>query len=272
MILKRLKEPFGKAGLTVAILALVLAMAGGAYAAAALSGKQKKEVEKIAKKFAGKAGANGANGTNGAPGSKGDAGAPGSPGGAGANGISPTGASFTGVKTGSGCTEGGVEFKGANTTFACNGKKGTTGFTETLPSEKTETGIWSFGPIAEANVPGTLHALNVPVASFPIPLAAGLPASKVHYINPAGKEVIVGEEGIEEVTSNGCPGTAAAPSAAAGNLCIYASRQEETTSASQEVIDPGSGNPGAGTSGASAAFFITGVEAVGIGTWALTAP
>jgi hypothetical protein len=83
MLRRRLKEPFGKAGLTVAMLALVVAMAGGAYAAtgggngkaataskakskksknknsnAGLSGKQKKEVKKIAKQevetFAGK--------------------------------------------------------------------------------------------------------------------------------------------------------------------------------------------------------------------------
>src|SRR6476660_6457976 len=78
-------EPFGKAGLTVAILALVMAMVGGAYAAGALSGKQKKEVEKIAKKFAGKPGAPGTNGTNGTNGTSGAPGKEGSPGKDGAN-------------------------------------------------------------------------------------------------------------------------------------------------------------------------------------------
>ena len=66
-----IREPFGKAGLIVGVIALVFAMLGGAYAASALSGKQKKEVEKIAKKFVGKPGAPGANGTNGEDGTTG---------------------------------------------------------------------------------------------------------------------------------------------------------------------------------------------------------
>ena len=67
---RRIREPFGKAGLIVAIVALVAASVGGAYAAnhnggkhhkksknnAGLNGKQKKQVKNIskseAKKFA----------------------------------------------------------------------------------------------------------------------------------------------------------------------------------------------------------------------------
>jgi Collagen triple helix repeat (20 copies) len=93
--IRSLKEPFGKAGLMVAILALVLAMVGGAWAAAGLTGKQKKEVTKIAKKYAGKPGpagpqglpgpqgapgapgTNGTNGQDGAPGAEGPEGPPG---------------------------------------------------------------------------------------------------------------------------------------------------------------------------------------------------
>src|SRR3954465_12391905 len=77
--LKR-REPFGKAGLTVAILALVFAIAGGARAAAGLNGKEKIEVKKIAKQFAGKPGNAGPQGPAG-PG--GPAGPTGGPGGAG---------------------------------------------------------------------------------------------------------------------------------------------------------------------------------------------
>src|SRR3954453_22689625 len=62
MLNRHFKEPFGKAGLTVAILALVLAMVGGAWAAVGLNGKQKKEVRKIAKTFAGKPGVAGQQG------------------------------------------------------------------------------------------------------------------------------------------------------------------------------------------------------------------
>jgi len=43
---RAIREPFGKAGLIVAIFALVMAMVGGAYAAGKLTSGQKKEVEK----------------------------------------------------------------------------------------------------------------------------------------------------------------------------------------------------------------------------------
>ena len=105
MLRRRLKEPFGKAGLTVAICALVLALAGGAYAAGALSGKQKEEVREIAKRYAGTPG------VNGAPGAKGDPGPQGKQGPEGPEGK--------------------------------EGKAGQTGFTEALPPGKTETGVWS---------------------------------------------------------------------------------------------------------------------------------
>jgi hypothetical protein len=80
---KKLTEPFGKAGLTVAVLALVLAMVGGAYAAGGLTKAQEKQVTKIAKKYAGKPGAAGATGPagpGGAPGGPGPAGKAGGPG------------------------------------------------------------------------------------------------------------------------------------------------------------------------------------------------
>ncbi len=80
----RASESIGKAGLVVGILALVLAVVGGAWAASGgLSAKQKREVKKIAQKFAGKpgptgpAGAPGANGKDGAPGAPGLPGPPG---------------------------------------------------------------------------------------------------------------------------------------------------------------------------------------------------
>jgi hypothetical protein len=75
--IRAIREPFGKAGLTVAILALVLAMVGGAYAAGALTRKQKKEVVKIAKRYAGKDGLAGAQGKEGKQGPTGQEGPPG---------------------------------------------------------------------------------------------------------------------------------------------------------------------------------------------------
>src|ERR1700756_4659699 len=85
----RIRERFGSAGLIVGVIALVLAVAGGAYAAGGgLSAKQKKEVEKIVKKSAkpgkpgapGAPGANGKDGANGTNGTNGKEGPPGPPG------------------------------------------------------------------------------------------------------------------------------------------------------------------------------------------------
>jgi hypothetical protein len=106
-MISSMRERFGTAGLIVAIFALVVALSGGAYAASGggLTGKQKKEVEKIAKKFAGKPGPAGANGTNGANGANGTNGAAG-----------PQGP---------------------------KGDPGLTGFTSVLPKGSTETGTWA---------------------------------------------------------------------------------------------------------------------------------
>lgn len=139
--IRAIREPFGKAGLIVACLALVAAMGGTALAAAKLNGTQKKEVEKIAKKYAGKAGKNGATGPAGPAGPMGPTGATGA---TGAAGVGTTGP---------------------------QGEPGETGFTETLPAGKTETGVWSVG---NATAEGSLFA---PI-SFTIPLSAS-PA--VHY-------------------------------------------------------------------------------------------
>jgi hypothetical protein len=114
----RLRMRSGSAGLIVAILALVVALAGTAFAAAKLSSVQKKEVVKIAKKYAGKpgkpgpvgpAGAQGPKGADGAPGQNGKDGKPGEPGKDGKEGeagvcstanpncVMPFGATATGV-------------------------------------------------------------------------------------------------------------------------------------------------------------------------------
>ncbi len=179
---RRLREPFGKAGLTVAVIALVFAMVGGAYAAGKLTSKQKKEVEKIAKKFqgsgpAGAQGPAGAKGDSGAAGAKGDTGSAGTAGSAGAAGTSATTATFAGVK--GSCTEGGIEVKSASPTVnVCNGKQGepwTAG--GTLPPGKTETGSWAI-----IGVLGGGPAQAISPISFTIPLPGELAATSVHYV------------------------------------------------------------------------------------------
>jgi hypothetical protein len=123
-----IREPFGKAGLIVACLALVFAMVGGAYAAGKLTSKQKKEVEKIAKKYAGRTGLAGSQGPAGPVGVKGDTGTDGKDGTNGTNGKE------------------GPEGK--------QGKDGITGFIETLSSGKTETGSEGFGDGGLADIGG----------------------------------------------------------------------------------------------------------------------
>jgi hypothetical protein len=296
---KRLREPFGKAGLTVAVIALVFAMLGGAYAAGGLTSKQKKEVKAIAKGFQG----TGPAGPQGPAGAKGDSGAAGSSGAAGKDGASPVGTSFSGSKTlGSvTCTEGGIEYKGATTDLVCNGKKGTngtpgtsvtntpltegnvncpkggaelkvgagtptyacngqTGFTATLPSGSTETGSW-----AKYILPA--EEGRVPI-SFSIPLAATIPSANVLTL-PVGYN---GEDGVG-AEHESCPGKSIAPKAKKGFLCVYVGasvgavtilgfRNPTVTSASDSSV---------ATTGI-AMFMTSTEEAESYGSWAVTAP
>jgi hypothetical protein len=191
---RRLKEPFGKAGLTVAILALVLAMVGGAYAAGGgLNGKQKKEVTKIAKKYAGKPGPAGAPGPAGSAGATGPAGAVGPAGAAGKAGA--TGTEGPEGPEGSPWTAGGV-----------------------LPEGQTEKGVWAVAGKASEKE----EASAAPI-SFTIPLEVG---PTPHFI---GEEAGEGEANFNaETFPAGCKGTAenpanvANPIAQPGNLCVYA--------------------------------------------------
>jgi hypothetical protein len=274
-MLTKIHQKLGTAGFIISIVALVAALGGGAYAASGgLTGKQKKEVEKIAKKYAGKPGATGPAGTAGAAGGKGDTGAKGDSGAAGAAGTA-----------------------GANGVPGAPGAPGspwTAG--GTLPTGSTETGTWSF------TSPKLQNAMRVPI-SFSIPLAAPLGADHVHLVNADGsKEVVFNEETfeLEEVTPTGCgaaltpAGTAEAPKAAAGNLCVYfteitpepkqaAAFHSET--GSNFIIPPGFaceaigcltelGGPGAGAGISGARLEINSTSEggrFGYGSWAVTA-
>jgi collagen type VII alpha len=96
--IRAIREPFGTAGLVVAIVALVAALGGGAYAASGgLNAKQKTEVTKIAKRFAGRTGAQGPRGNAGPAGAKGNTGSPGAPGQTGFTATLPSGSTETGA-------------------------------------------------------------------------------------------------------------------------------------------------------------------------------
>jgi hypothetical protein len=264
-MLKRIREHFGTAGLVVAVVALVAAMAGGAYAASGgLSGKQKKEVKAIARTEAKKAatagpvGPVGPIGPVGSIGPVGPIGPKGDAGGAGKNGtdgVSPTGAGFAGAK--GGCTEGGVEIKGASTNFVCNGVNGETGFTETLPLGKTETGSWG-GVSAEG--------LAFYPVSLPIPLTAAPEAVFV------GLTAVSKQEGIDK----GCPGVVSGvPTAEPGKLCVYLGNETGTIGEVNFINPQAQFGPDAlGTSQAGAGIFFE-CEAnpcLTYGSWAVTAP
>jgi hypothetical protein len=289
----------------VATLVLVFAMTGGALAAKKYLITSTKQISpSVLKQLQGKAGGAGTPGTAGTQGAQGAQGPAGPAGAKGENGApgekGKDGTSVTSVevsKSSATCSkQGGSEFTAAEgkKTTACNGKEGspwTAG--GTLPAGKTETGAWAF---TKANTPSPVSS-NVPI-SFPIPLAAPLGASGVHVIAVNGKELIFNAETfeVEEVTPTKCgsaltpAGTAAAPAAAAGNLCVYVTGlsptefQEAGAVASNYIVSlgtgceaigclPAFGGPGAGASTAGARMTFNYInESAGFGSWAVTAP
>lgn len=268
LMISRLHRRLGTAGFALAIVALIAALAGSAFAAkGAFTPKQKKEIEKIAKKVAkpgppGTPGPPGANGVNGAAGPKGEAGPPGAP---GANGKSVVTSAASGVECPGGV--GGTKFEvegSGSASHVCNGK---TGFVPTLPAEETETGVWAFGALPHS---GTFF--RVPI-TFNLPLVDELPATNVHYINAANKEVIgPGEEAGEQVTSTVCTGTVAEPLADPGHLCVYTGEIFNAVLINAFIVKAAASEPsGASTSGAVLKFFLSGAAANGVGTWAVTA-
>lgn len=215
-------------------LALVFAMTGGAYAAKKYLITSTKQISpKVLKQLEGKAGQSGQQGPagpqgpQGAPGKEGASGAPGKDGVPGKDGA--PGKNVTVSESASGCAEGGVtvEVEGAAGKHEiCNGEEGKEGKAGkegspwtaggTLPSNKTETGVWSAGKLSEAAVPAN-EFVRVPI-SFPIPLAAALGESQVHLLNKEGMELV---SFGSPVTSEKCHGNVTKPSADQGNLCIY---------------------------------------------------
>jgi hypothetical protein len=232
-------------------LVLVFAMTGGAYAAGKVLITSTKQIKpSVLKQLRGKAGAQGPAGPAGTAGPQGPAGAngkdgaPGSPGEKGAQGA-----------------------QGVQGIQGVPGKNGTTGFTETLPSKKTETGVWAFS-LPEGSV------TDLSIASFSIPLASALTGEDVHVINEKGEELHF-EAAATTPTKCGEPvGTVAEPAAAPGNLCIYIDIQTNAAIFSEGIVDPSTNGTGAGKAGALLQVFPLNPNAqlTGHGTWAVTAP
>jgi hypothetical protein len=239
--------------MAVAVVALVFAMVGGAFAASGGSGDGKSaSASAKAKKGPrgprgpkGATGATGPQGPAGAPGAKGDPGAPGAP---GKDGI---GVTSTSVPTSSAvCNhQGGSEFQSANgTTTACNGE---TGFTEVLPSEATETGSWG---ARESAAPG----------SALLPITFGIPLAEA----PEPVLVDVGETEVD-----GCPGIVEElPTADPGFLCLYTAFSSQVTPEGFFKSSPENPFPEEGASKSGALLNIAHDENwVIFGAWAVTA-
>ena len=119
--MSRLRERlYGAPTTAIALLALVLAMGGAAYAAKkAAKPLTKAQIIALIK-------ANAGTGPEGKQGPEGKAGSNGANGTSGTNGASVKGTQFADSE--GGCTEGGVKFETAEgTVYACNGKKGSNG-------------------------------------------------------------------------------------------------------------------------------------------------
>lgn len=203
----RIQSKLGTAGLVVAIVALVAALGGGAYAAQqGLNSKQKKEVKTISKQVA-KPGPEGKQGPAGPAGAKGDTGAKGDNGSPGTNG--------TDGEDGM-CTAGNP---------ACE-----------LPSNSELVGVWSTsgGAGKEEHRDISLTPISFDVRVSPAPTAlwafenggftfgAELHDGSASIFGPfSNPESLEDAEADQEAWEEACPGNANAPAAAPGFLCIY---------------------------------------------------
>lgn len=223
-MISRIHRRLGTTGFAIAIVALVAALGGGAYAASGgFSAKQKQEIRKIAKGVVqpGPQGPAGTPGSQGLPGPQGPTGATGEQGPRGEKGEKGE-RGFKGESpfviplepnNGTGHCEEGGGAKFVNETgeaFACNGEGGEGGeggFPETLPSGHTAAGFWQV--IGESGV--ILGESAVAMISLPLPLAT--PPTETIMIN-------AGSSAEDQAK---CPGEAGEPKATPGVFCLYES-------------------------------------------------
>ena len=242
------RKHFNYANIALTV-ALVFAMSGGAYAASKYLITSTKQISpKVLKALAGKTGRAGATGPAGPQGPQGPEGKPGA-----------TGKEGTPGKNGENGKEGTPGKNGEN------GKEGSPWTpNNTLPEGATEKGTW-----ANVHTAATANEASGSPISFTVPLARVLPEGHVHYfgINEKGK-------------GGGCPATSEAskPEAEAGNLCVFASAEENAkpaaSSTSLTILNPEI--PGLGEAGKTGAIVFSASLAAGemraYGTWAVTAP
>jgi hypothetical protein len=255
------------------VVALIVALGGGAFAATQSAKKPAKGLTKAqvialikANAGAGPAGAPGPQGLPGAAGAKGDAGAQGekglkgdkgTDGTNGTNGSPGKSAKVTPVPlldakcAGLGGAVVEVEATPGTEAEVCNGKEGspwTAG--GVLPSGSTETGAWAFNATTEDS------EVVAPI-SIPIRLASQLGEENVHF------------QGQTEFATN-CTGSVLQPKAASEHLCVYYGTPGAPTNATFEFFtDLSFANFGASVSGTLMHFSVSG-SAHGFGSWAVT--
>ena len=277
---QQVRERLGSAGLAVAVLALIVALSGGAYAATQSAKKSSKtltnaQIIALIKKQTkpgpqgapgpqgspGQAGTQGAQGTQGLPGKQGDQGVPGDqgdPGPPGDPGKSVKVTPFTGAEE-EPPNEGPCEGEGGATMEVelsliedtiCNGKEGspwTAG--GVLPPGAVETGAWGFNATtADTDV--------VAPISFTIPLGAAISSTHTHF---------QGEPNF----GDSCNELAFEPQADPGHLCVYFGFSPPVNATLQFFTDPINNEFGAGRNGALLHFTMSGAGH-GYGLWVTT--
>lgn len=275
-MLSSFRDRFGAAGLVVAIIALVVALAGGAYAASgsgnggaiASKGKKAKAGPRGPK---GPKGATGATGPAGPAGANGKDGAVGKDGAAGSNGANGTdGAKGPTGPTGKTGNPGAPGAPGEVGPTGATGPTGTFGGTN-LPIGVTEKGYWTF------HIAGTqeietgeeiMQTIGDSTAfaqiSFPDPLENGNQYFILYQTDPEFAEKC----GTGE---NGAGGTPENPAAPQLYLCIFLKRLENATYVGTSRLLTNFASPSLSPTGATMKFTANGTgPASGNGTWAVT--
>jgi hypothetical protein len=254
----------------IALLALVFALTGGAFAAtshgggssqAAVAAKVKPKAKPGPRGPAGPKGATGATGATGAAGATGATGPAGTAGAKGENGAAGT-AGAAGPQGPQG-PQGEKGEQGEPGEPAAGG-----GYPKTLPAGDTETGTFDayFALGSE---------ITVTPISFPIPLPVALNLAETFYVTVAEQEA--------HTAPSQCPGDAEKPTAVKGNLCVYEGYHtageppaiaELAVKEFYKPVTSGGSLIGAGTTGALMRIGYEGTEepALLAGDWAVTAP
>jgi hypothetical protein len=268
----------------IATLALVFAMSGGALAASKFLITSTKQIKpSVLAQLKGRNGNNGAAGAQGPVGPQGPQGAPGAngkdgaPGSAGERG--PAGAPGEAGKAG---PAGPAGLKGATGPAGPAGAAGPEGprgpegspwvDKGVLPTGQTETGTWSIDqPHATAE-----FLISYEPISFPIRLGKAGPVGSAFFIDLKETEAKEGPV----VKESGCTGSAAAPTAPEGKLCLYTGAEEENEGEAISIAPFGTGPEGQpseyGEAGAYVQYVISAsntspVKITDRGTWAVTA-